>query len=235
VLPPLIIAESVNFIFLNKPAGIHSVALAGGGQSIADILRCDNPESVSYSDKPEDAGLVNRLDFDTSGVLIAAKTKKAWQIGRDLMRTNRFRKEYMVIVEGCFPEAEFVENYLGTPNRGAKKVKVYRSKPARSARALLCQTEFNLVKFNEHINSSLVKVSCARAQRHQIRAHASCLGYPLLGDSLYGAKRVMSEIFLDSNRAFFLHAEVVEFLEDETGKTITVKAPIDQTLSSYFA
>lgn len=234
MLPSLVISESTNFIFINKPAGIHSVALAGGGKSIADILRQHDSQCETYSEKPEDSGLINRLDFDTSGILICAKSKKAWQLGRDLIRTEQVKKEYLVIVEGQFPDSEFVENYIGTPNRGAKKVKVYRSKPARSARALLCQTEFELVSFNGVLDVSLVRVSCAKAQRHQIRAHASCLGYPLIGDSLYGAKRTIREIQADSERAFFLHAETVAFKDYQTKEDISIRAPIDSCFQSYF-
>ncbi len=230
-----IIKSSNEFIFINKPAGVHSVSLSsGGGASIADLIKSINPEATSYADKSEDSGLINRLDFDTSGILIGARSRQAWCLGRRLIKEEQVKKEYLVVLEGRFPEAEFVENYLGSPNRGASKVKVYRSKPAKSARALLCQTEFFLLKYHPALNLSLVRVGCPRAQRHQIRVHSAHLGYPLLGDSLYGARRSYLDVVGDSSRKFCLHAERVVIDDAVLAEKVDVRAPLLGAVGKIF-
>jgi len=222
-----IIFQNKNYIFINKQAGIHSTQLPkGGGLSLADLLLQANPQAWEISVKPEDSGLLNRLDFDTSGVIVVAKSRAAWIAGRDLFVAENLKKTYVVILEGGFGEPQYVENYLGTPNRGAKKVKVYKSKPAKAARALLTQSEFDPLKYCPKRDCSLVRVVCPKAQRHQVRAHSAFLGFPLLGDTLYGAGRKFAEVFPGEERQFMLHAEKLEFTDPLSREALAVEAPL---------
>lgn len=225
MISKLIIKESKNYLFINKPSGIHSTRLPeGGGESLADLLLKNNPEAESISEKPEDAGLIQRLDFETSGVIVAAKNREAWLKGREILNDEELKKSYLILVEGIFPKKEFAETYLGTPNRGAKKIKIYKSKPAKSARALLGRTEFELVTPLPDKNASLVRATCHRAHRHQVRAHAAFLGFPLLGDVLYGSSKELKEVEVTEQRQFFLHAERVAFNDPITGESYDVVA-----------
>jgi 23S rRNA pseudouridine1911/1915/1917 synthase len=222
-----IIFQNKNYIFINKPAGIHSTQLPkGGGSSLADLLIQSNPQAWEIAAKPEDAGLLNRLDFETSGVIVAAKSRAAWLAGRDLFKSEALKKTYLVIIEGDFKEPQYVENYLGTPNRGAKKIKVYKSKPAKAARALLAQTEFEPLGYDSARDCSLVRVVCPKAQRHQVRAHSAFLGFPLLGDELYGATRKFAAVYSGETRQFMLHAEKLQFVDPLSGDLLSVQAPL---------
>jgi len=223
-----IIGENANYYFIDKPAGLNSVRLPqGGGSSVADLILEREPSADTYSDKPEDAGLLNRLDRDTSGVLIAAKSRTAWQKGRDAMRAHDIKKSYLILLEGLFPENAIADTYIGTPHRGAKKVKIYRSKPAKSARAIQGITAFSLVKILQNGEFSLVRAECFKAQRHQVRAHAAHLGFPLVGDSLYGAQKKLSDVLPNQQREFLLHAEKLEFNDPISSEKIEIEAKLD--------
>lgn len=219
---------NANYYFIDKPAGLHSVRLPqGGGTSVADLIIKVDLQAATYSDKPEDAGLLNRLDLETSGILIAAKSRFAWQKGRELMREQDIKKSYLILVEGEFPASAIADTYIGTPHRGAKKVKIYKSKPARAARAVQGITAFSLVRAVRNGEFSLVRAECFKAQRHQVRVHAAHLGFPLVGDSLYGAKKDLSQILPGQQRQFFLHAEKVEFVDPILSEKLEMVAPAD--------
>jgi 23S rRNA pseudouridine1911/1915/1917 synthase len=196
-----VIAKRDGWLVVNKPPNLHSTDRSEGGPSIAALIARDYPECRDASPHQEDCGLVNRLDYGTSGLLIAARSRKDWELLHSLFTGGRVEKEYLVLLEGRFEGPILVENYLGTPHRGAKKVKVYTAKPPRRARALPAATAFRSLRYDPESNATAAGARTYTGRRHQVRAHAAFLGHPLLGDHLYGATTPCP-----LPRPFFLHA-----------------------------
>lgn len=214
-----------------KPSGIHSVKLPkGGGASIADELLSANPALIESSKNPGDAGLINRLDVDTSGILLGATTRCTWEALYALALSGEIHKTYAALVEGEVKETLSITSYIGSPNRGAKKVKVYEQEPAAWARALEGTTTYTAHSYLQELDASLVLVSASPARRHQVRAHAAHLGHPLVGDSLYGSTRALMPITPDA-RSFFLHASALSFIHPCSGRQISIESQFEQELS----
>ncbi|RMD85157.1 MAG: RluA family pseudouridine synthase [Candidatus Dadabacteria bacterium] len=225
-----IIYEDDYLLAINKPSGIHSAMLPGekGGESIAEILCNIDDSFVEASSKAEDCGLVNRLDFETSGILVAAKEKKAWIETRANVLAESVYKEYLCLTEGNLREEIEVDNYIGTPARRSDKVKVYKRKPRKKDRALPAKTLFSPVSYISNWGLTLVRVEISTGRRHQIRAHAAFAGYPLAGDDLYGSSVVLSEVIKKPAPKFFLHSYKMKFLHPHTKELITLEAPVPE-------
>jgi 23S rRNA-/tRNA-specific pseudouridylate synthase len=213
-----------------KPAGAHSVQLRkGGGWSIADELLRENPSLGQASEKPGDAGLVNRLDEETSGILLGATSRSVWDKLYKQALNGEVHKRYALLVEGRVTKEFSITSFIGTPNRGAHKVKVYEKRPPSWARALEGTT-----KYTPHLhlpihNVSLLLAEASPARRHQVRAHAAHLGVPLIGDSLYGSTRALPPIVKPSRR-FFLHAYHISFRHPIFDNEVVVESPFDREL-----
>lgn len=208
-----------------KPAGVHSVQLPdGGGDSIAALLIESRPQLAGAGKSPYDGGLVQRLDFSTSGVLLGASTPEAWSALFEQLSHGGVLKEYLACVEGRLTKEESVASFIGSPNRGAKKMHSYQKDPGAKARALFGTTRFKPLSYDQERNVSLVVAAASPARRHQVRLHANAIGHPLVGDSLYGSTTTLGEI-APAARDFFLHSWLVEFTHPETGARVTVKSP----------
>ncbi len=213
--------EDTDIFVVYKPAGLHSVRLPnGGGSSLADLLLAHNPELKNASRSPGDAGLVQRLDLETSGVMLGAKNRAMWEALFQALRDGAITKHYVALVEGRIDTRCEIASYLGSPHRGAKKVKVYLREPAASVRALYGSTLVEPISFDPIRNQTLVRVAASPARRHQVRAHLAHLGHPLVGDTLYGASST-----LKSDRGFFLHAETIAFIHPKTHAEMVVRSP----------
>lgn len=217
------------YIFaLNKPAGIHSVGLrSGGGPSLSDLLLAENPKLAVASPQELDAGLVQRLDFDTSGIILGAKTREMWEHLHTAIIKGDFIKRYIALVDGKLTQSKTITSYIGSPYRGAKKMRSYREQPTGKVRALLGTSEVNPYKNVFEYNMSFVEVSASPARRHQVRVHAAALGHPLTGDSLYGSVETLPEAFQKTPRVFFLHAHTVQGLHPQTKQQINFTAPFE--------
>ncbi len=221
--------ESIFAVY--KPAGIHSVRIpSGGGQSIADLLCHHNPELEHAAPSPLDAGLVQRLDLETSGILLGAKTRELWQALHDSLLAGAITKSYVAVVSGHVASKVSVTSYIGSPHRGAQKVKIYEKEPAKKARALKGTTLFSPLVYISDREATLVEAVASPARRHQIRAHAAHLGHPLVGDSLYGSTKQLAELSAQP-RAFFLHAWKLSFQHPLSTKTICLEADYTRELS----
>jgi 23S rRNA-/tRNA-specific pseudouridylate synthase len=214
-----------------KPAGAHSVQLRkGGGWSIADELLRENPSLGKASDKPGDAGLVNRLDEETSGILLGATSRSVWEKLYRQALNGEVHKKYAALAEGRSTKEFAITSFIGSPHRGASKMKVYEKRPPSWARALEGTTKYSPHLYIPLHAVTILLASASPARRHQVRAHAAHLGVPLVGDSLYGSTRPLPPI-IKSSRIFFLHAYKVSFTHPIFGKEIVVESPFEDELA----
>lgn len=217
-----------------KPAGMHSVQLPkGGGSSIADELLKHSPLLSQASKQSGDAGLIHRLDESTSGILIGATTRSVWDKLFEELLAGGFHKTYALIVDGEFTGTRAITSWLGSPHRGAKKVKVYEREPAAWARALEGTTTYTARRYLSHRDATIVEAVASPARRHQVRAHAAHLGFPLVGDALYGSTRTLADM-TRAPREFFLHALKVNFTHPLTNARIEIVSEIEEELAPNF-
>lgn len=213
---------------LSKPSNIHSVINNNiENDSIAATLLEQYPE-LECVNKKEDAGLLNRLDFETSGILYGTWKREYVDLFKSLQ--DDVIKLYFAVVEGKAKNIE-LETYIGSVYRGSKKVKVY-SLDKNPKRALIGKSKIEIVCYNKEKNLSLVKVYVVQARRHQIRAHLGYLGCPLLGDDLYGAKMKVCDCFSENDfklnnieifPKFLLHNEKLRIKNPVSNKIINIE------------
>ncbi|MCT7601372.1 pseudouridine synthase family protein [Aliarcobacter butzleri] len=164
-----------------------------------DILVVDKPAFLTADEvckKFENAILLNRLDKETSGVMMFAKNEEFQKKAIKEFQANRVYKEYVAIVEGkVVDEIEIDKPILTTKDRGMAKSKidVKRGKPAKS-------TVYPLLVEG---NKSKIKVVIESGRTHQIRVHLNSVGLPIIGDAIYG--RVSSNV----NRVL-LHSKITK-------------------------
>lgn len=175
---------------------------------------------------------VHRLDRGTSGINLFAKSKEAARrLGKDFQE-GRVGKSYTAILQGFFP---LREAYLSAPLRGAEQGAI-RIKQAADVHGRGSQTRFQLKA--RLPGASLVIATPLTGRTHQIRAHASLLGHPVVGDKLYGTTE---EVFLDwvsvkernSAGRQLLHATALTFAHPSSGETMRLESPARQLLRLY--
>jgi len=226
-----ILYEDEYLIAVDKPSDIHSSSLPGEDEAeitVATHLAAYLKNAELISEKKEDAGLIQRLDGSTSGIIVAAKTRSVWMQLREALQQGAVHKTYLAVVEGEAGSEKIVSSYLGNPNRGASKVRVYEEKPGKKERALPARTIFKLAAFNKILAISLVEATAPTARRHQIRVHAAHIKIPLLGDILYGATKTLGSVSpTHSSRNFILHASKMELDHPVSNRRIKIESAID--------
>jgi len=216
-LPELDIRYQDNdLLVLNKPAGIPSVTLSKDDpETLADRIVTLFPECLQAGEDLREAGLIHRLDTAASGLIIAARNRESWYKLRESLKAREVEKEYLVLVEWAPPEYERLELFLSAKG---KKVRISPDEFTDAERTeTKIKTESALSE-----STSLVRVSAPFAKRHQVRAVLSYLGNPLIGDTLYGSERSLSEFGVKEE--FFLHCEKVVFPHPRSGERIEVVA-----------
>lgn len=216
-----ILFEDKNLIVLNKKRGIPSVSLKSNTKfTVADFLSSYNPCFLVASPEPSEAGLVQRLDNYTSGVIIAAKDRKTWEFLRQQMKEEKITKTYLALVEGKISQQrqKIVAPLLIEKDK--KSVKVVNAIIDESKKIFSAESEVYLLdNFKEY---SIVRVLGKKMRRHQVRAHLASINHPLVGDSLYGAKTELKELFPEEV-GFLLHAESISFKHPVDLKTNLIK------------
>jgi len=209
-----IVFEDSNILVINKPVGL--VVHPGAGnpdQTLMNALVAHCPDIVGVGgiQRP---GLVHRLDKDTSGLLVAAKSDLAYKSLVKQLKTRKLSREYLGIVKGHLMDNGTVDAPLGRHASARKKMAV-RPESGRTA-----VTHFASLESNE--TASLLHLKLETGRTHQIRVHMAFIKHPILGDSVYGE---------DSGKAErqMLHAFRLSFQHPKTGtlKTFWVPPPKD--------
>jgi len=207
--------EDPDLVVVFKPAGIHCAPLHPNEEcTLVHGLLAIYPEMEDVGFSPLDPGICHRLDFWTSGVLLAARTQSAFLGLANSFKSHQVEKKYLAIVIGNPPDSFTVDEPIGHPSRRSKKVVVGE----RKGRGLIeARTTFSVKK--RIGNFALVEANTFYGAMHQIRAHLSWAGFPLLGDELYGGLH-------ESAGRFWLHAQSVCFATPSNNQKLTVSAPI---------
>lgn len=218
-----ILFEDESIIAIDKPAGIPVHPLKSDqNQSIANGLAHHNP-ALDGIGQPLEAGIVHRLDNDTSGVLIAAKTPEIYERLRQTWNGQSVLKEYTALVVGVLPAHRVITSRVAHHPSNTRKMVV--SDEGREA-----QTEFWRTKlYRQGGEYSLASVQIKTGVRHQIRVHLASLGFPIVGDKLYQNPAKRKEDRLKAPR-HFLHLSRVELPHPMSGKPIEIRSPLPKDL-----
>lgn len=213
-MKPKVVYENTDLLVLDKPAGLVVHEGHGNtGPTVTDWLKHYFPKSPLAHER---FGLLHRLDKDTSGLLLVAKTKTAFVYYKQLFRSHQITKEYLVLVHGRL-----------TPSRGVIQIPIARGlvkrtqfEPAHSGRP--AETKYQVD--HQYQGSTLLKAWPKTGRTHQLRVHFSSIGHPIVGDKVYGKA--------DELVRQFLHAHQLDFV-DSHGKPRRFISPLPNDLKTY--
>lgn len=216
-IPLDILYEDEHLIIVNKPAGmvVHPAPGHYTGTLVHALLyHCPTLAGIGGVERP---GIVHRLDKDTTGAIVVAKSDLAHQNLQAQIKAKTARREYWGVVYGSFPEAAGkIDLPIGRHKSDRKKMAVIPvDKGGRQG--------VTYWKTLERIgNYSLIQFLLSTGRTHQIRVHCGHLGHPLLGDSTYSSNRSLKVNL--SGQA--LHARQLSLLHPRSGELIEAIAPL---------
>ncbi len=203
-IPLDIVIEDDSVLVINKPVGL--VVHPGAGNPSQTLLNalmahCPDIAGVGGVQRP---GLVHRLDKDTSGLLVVAKSDIAYRSLVKQLKTRSLSREYLGIVKGVLADKGTVDAAIGRHASARKKMAV------RAELGKPSITHFVSLRTNEE--ASLLHLKLETGRTHQIRVHLSYIHHPILGDSIYGGGS-------DLAKRQMLHAFRLSFKHPKTGIT----------------
>ena len=225
-IPLDIVYEDEKVIFLNKPAGVLSQKAKETDVSLTEALGAYLSEKNAGEETMFRAGLCNRLDRNTSGLILAGKTVAATQQLSELIAERAVGKYYLAVVKGTVTETERIRGYL-TKNERTNRVSIQRE---QQGDAVYIETAYRPLCAGR--GCTLLEVELVTGKSHQIRSHLASIGHPLAGDTKYGdaefnrrfrEKYGLKYQLLHSWKAVF--PELTGTLSDLSGKTFTAPLP----------
>jgi 23S rRNA pseudouridine1911/1915/1917 synthase len=213
-MPLKIVHEDADLIVIDKPAGL--VVHPGAGQPDRTLMNGLLAHAPRLAGVPR-AGIVHRLDKDTSGLLVVAKTVEAQaELARQLAARS-MRRLYLALVQGDPPQSGSIDAPLGRDARSRVRMAVtHRGKPAR--------TGFRVIERFGH--AALVECRLETGRTHQIRVHLQHIRHPLVGDTVYrrGTRHGLSF----PRQA--LHAAELTLVHPRTAQTMTWRSPLPRDM-----
>ncbi|MBR9947011.1 RluA family pseudouridine synthase [Clostridiaceae bacterium Marseille-Q4145] len=182
-----IVYEDSNVIFINKPAGMLSQKSVPSDVSLNEYLLGYLEKSGQWKQEESKAfrpSVCNRLDRNTSGLMICGKSMAGLQQMAALLKDRSLHKYYLCLVKGVMTESQHLEGYL-LKDENSNQVKIFQKETEGAAHII---TEYEPL-YTEG-ETTLLKVTLVTGKSHQIRAHLSSIGHPIIGDPKYGERKV---------------------------------------------
>lgn len=225
--PLTVLLEHPRLLVVEKPAGVavHPLA-AGEGGTLAGAVLARHPECALAAPDPREGGAVQRLDLETSGCVLFARDRDAWERLHDQLRRRAVEKVYLALAVGRIPAGGVCSVPLA--QRGGRAVpapdpEAEERLRARGLSPRPAETRFEPERaFARH---TLLRVRIATGAMHQIRAHLAHLGHPVAGDALYGG----AASILPGLARHFLHAARLGF-ESPDGGRLVAESPLPADL-----
>jgi 23S rRNA pseudouridine1911/1915/1917 synthase len=217
-IPLAVLYEDDDFVAIDKPAGmvVHpSHGHESGTLVNAALAHWPQVANLLGEERP---GIVHRLDKDTSGIIIMAKTRPALLALQAQFKARTVKKQYIALVEGIPDNREgVIDAAIGRDPRRRKRMAVVRGGRSSLTRYHVAEV------FEDH---ALLDVYPLTGRTHQIRVHMAWIGHPVVGDSIYGRRR--QPIKLDRH---FLHAASLTICSPSSSSEITFSSPLPDELT----
>ncbi|MEK3713328.1 RluA family pseudouridine synthase [Paenibacillus sp. FSL R7-0333] len=213
-----IVHEDDDIIVIQKDAGLLSIATGEDNELTAyrqlmEHVRLSNPKNRVY--------VVHRLDRDTSGVMMFARSEAIQQQLQNSWKETVKERSYVALVEGAVKRSEgTISSWL----KETSTLKMYSS--PHEGDGLHAVTRYKLIQANRHF--SLLEVHLETGRKNQIRVHMSDIGHPIAGDKKYGAET-------KAVGRLGLHARVLSFVHPTTGEILTFESAIPKSFLKYTA
>ncbi len=220
-IPLDIIYENEDYAVINKQKNliVHPAGSIVTGTLVNALLFKYGYDGLSHIGGEDRPGIVHRLDKDTTGLMLIAKTNESYHYLKKLFETRQVRKEYLAIVFGNFEEKSGrIENYMDRDPHNRRKMAVRPS-------GRIAISEYEVI--SEVEGFSLVKVHIITGRTHQIRVHMTDLNHPLLGDPVYG--NFKHKFNLDHP---LLHCTHLSFV-DKDGREVTFDQDPPEEFEKY--
>ena len=225
-IPIEIIFEDKELIVLNKPAGL--VVHPGSGNNTGTLVNAllNHDESLGFLPR---AGIVHRLDKDTSGLMVVSKTESSYLHLVQQLKERTVKRTYLAVVVGIPVASKTINEPIGRHPK-------IRTKQAVSQNGKEAITRYSLVEdFNGY---SLLRVNLETGRTHQIRVHLSHMGNPIIGDPLYGNRNKFSigtsedtKKVISSFKRQALHAEALELIHPSSKKLISFQTEMPSDMA----
>jgi 23S rRNA pseudouridine955/2504/2580 synthase len=219
-LLPHILYRDDALIALNKPAGMAVHGGSGISRGVIEQMRLELPE-CRYME------LVHRLDRETSGVLLIALKRRALVGLHAAMRDGKIEKRYLTLVARRWPNpVQHVKLPLHkrVNDDGEKRVTVRDD--GQTAHTIFRRLE-------QYADFTLLEAELKTGRTHQIRVHASHLGFPIAGDDKYGDFELNRQLAKQGLKRMFLHAARLSFAHPISGEQLLIEAPLPSDLTSF--
>jgi len=217
ILAASILLETEEFLVINKPFGL---AVHGGSGINLGVI-----ESLRAMREPHDyLELAHRLDRDTSGCLLIAKSRRVLKHLQDQMRQRSMDKRYITLVSGRWAKERREVNAPLLKQTVASGERIVRA----NSEGKPSLTRFKLLK--HYADASLLEVKLETGRTHQIRVHCQLVGHPLAGDPKYGNEAFNQTLRGVGLKRLFLHAAELAFTSPATGERVKVQAPLPSEL-----
>jgi 23S rRNA pseudouridine1911/1915/1917 synthase len=208
--------EDEHLLVVDKPAGL--VVHPGAGRSSGTLVQA-LAGKIAGGDDPERPGIVHRLDRDTSGLMVVARTQAAYERLAAMVRARELERTYLAFVKGR-PRSRrgTIEAPIGRDRFDPLRQSLDSETPRDAV------THFELERlFDEH---ALLRVKLETGRMHQIRVHLAAIGLPVVGDPAYG----VADDRLDRQ---FLHAAELAFDHPVTGERLALASPLPADLQRF--
>jgi 23S rRNA pseudouridine1911/1915/1917 synthase len=219
-IPLKIITMDADVIVIDKPPNL--VVHPGPGHpsgTLVNALIHHFPEvaKVGHEDRP---GIVHRLDQDTSGVMVVARSPRAWSFLTDQFKRRVVWKTYLALAWGRITASEGKLDWpLGRHPKEGSRMSVRARSPKRAETFFQVQRTFK--------DTTLLEVKPVTGRTHQIRVHLAAAGHPIVGDPVYGRRKEPREF-----PRIFLHAHTLSFLHPATEERLTFASPLPPDLEA---
>jgi 23S rRNA pseudouridine1911/1915/1917 synthase len=217
--------ERPELVIVNKPAGMPSAPLSTAERgTLCGALLARYPEMQGVGHRPREPGIVHRLDTQTSGLLLAARSSEAFQRLARALELERLHKRYLAVVSAAgLPESGEIARALAPDAAHPERVRVLDT-DARGGYARHKITRYRIVR--RGLGRALLDVQVGSAFRHQIRAHLAAIGHPITGDAVYGGEPVPA---LGARHA--LHASELSWPGDAKSTGFSLTEPLPSELA----
>lgn len=220
-IPLQIVFEDQDILVVNKPAGL--VVHPGAGNPDKTLVNALLYHDGSLQQLPR-AGIIHRLDKDTTGLLLVAKSLHAYTDLIRQMQAREIKRNYLALVQGCLLSGGRIETFYGRHPKNRLKMAVCRQ-------GKYALTEYDIMQ--QYADFTLLDVTLQTGRTHQIRVHMAHIKHPIVGDPLYGCMAKCSSdtpvLFAQAVKEFnrqALHAHQLAFTHPGTGQLLALKADV---------